>query len=107
MLETASCQHRPDNAMFAGYIWPNGHFLENLFSKMDTCQNIHSAAWTFTRKPIFQNGHLPECTFDLMDIYAKTFFPEWTLARMCIWPNEYFPENLFHTIKLHFLENYF
>ena len=37
------------------YIWPNGHFPENLFSRMDTCQNVHFAEWTFPRKPIFQN----------------------------------------------------
>ena len=23
------------------YIWPNGHFPENLFSRIDTCQNVH------------------------------------------------------------------
>ena len=75
--------------------WPNGHFPECTFSRMDTCQNVHLAKWTFLRKPIFQNGHWPECTFGRMDISPIVHFPEWTLARMYIWPNGHFPENLF------------
>ena len=98
------------------YIWPNGHCTECTFSRMDTCQNVHLAEWTFPRmyifrmdtcqnvhlaewafprKPIFQNGHLPGCTFGRMVISLKTYFPEWTPARMSIWPNGHFPKNLF------------
>ena len=77
------------------YIWPNGHSPENLCSRMDTCQNVPLAKWTFLRKPIFHNGHLPECTFGQMDVSPKTYFPEWTFARMYIWPNGYFHEKLF------------
>ena len=52
-----------------------GHFSENLFSRIDTCQNVR--------------------TFGRMAISPKTYFPELTLARMDIWPNGLFPENLF------------
>ena len=86
--------------------WPNGHFPENPFSKMDTCQNVHLAEWTLPGKPIFQNGHLPECTFGRMDIFPKVHFPEWTLTRMYIWPNGDFISRILRINNIGTLINY-
>ena len=87
----------PECTLSRMYIWPNGYFPENLFSRIDTCQNVRLAEWTFCRKPIFQNYtfqnvHLAQWTF------PKTYFPELALARIYIWPNRHFPENLFSRI---------
>ena len=50
------------------YILPNGHFPENLFSRIDTCQNVHLSEWTFPRKPEWTF----QCTFGQM--YIENLF---------------------------------
>ena len=32
-------EHLPEIALARLYFWPNGHFSENVFSRIDTCQN--------------------------------------------------------------------
>ena len=31
----------PEWTLVRMYSWPNGHFPENLFSRIDTCQSVH------------------------------------------------------------------
>ena len=47
--------HFPELTLARMYIWLKRHFPKNLFSRIDTCQNVHLAEWTFPQKPIFQN----------------------------------------------------
>ena len=99
-------EHLHEIALTRMYSWPNGHFSENLFSRINTCQTVDLAKWTFS---------------------PKTYFSELTLARLYIWPNGHFPKWIFSRIdscqnvhlagirftlklifqKLHFLENSF
>ena len=46
-------KHPPEHTLARMYIWLNGHFPKKLFSRIDTCQNVHLAEWTFPRKSIF------------------------------------------------------
>ena len=48
-------EHLPEIALARLYVWPNRHFPENVLLRIDTCQIMHLAEWTFFQKPIFQN----------------------------------------------------
>ena len=51
------------------YIWPKLHFPENLFARIYTCQNVHSAEITFPPKAYFS-----EITFPQKFIFWKLYF---------------------------------
>ena len=37
----------PERTLSRMSIWPNGHCPEELFSRKDTCQNVHLTEWKF------------------------------------------------------------
>ena len=67
------------------YIWPNLHFSESLFSRIDACQivqwpNVHFPENLFSRIETSQNVHLAECLFPRKLIFQKLY----TLARIFV-----------------------
>ena len=65
-----TCQklHFPERAFARNYFSPNEHFPENLFSRIDTCQNLQlveiiSTEYAFSKNYLFSKIHYLEIIF--------------------------------------------
>ena len=56
------------------YIWPKVHFPENLFSRIETCQNAQLAETTIPRKFIFQKLYTLDGNFAIDRIYITKIY---------------------------------